>query len=95
MTDKEIAVPMLSATSAGLYLYGSYIAPRIRSVVTDRYGGSHNYLPLPFTTIVTFRRYRNMTDDDDSLPLLHRSLRISQALMVLAIVATAIRLVRH
>jgi hypothetical protein len=36
-----------------------------------------------------------MTDDDDSLPLLHRSLRISQALMVLAIVATAIRLVRH
>jgi len=95
VTDKEIAVLMLSATSAGLYLYGSYIAHRIRSVVTDRYGGSHNYLPLPFTTIVTFRRYRNMTDDDDSLPLLHRSLRISQALMVLAIVATAIRLVRH
>lgn len=95
MTDKEIAVLILSAASAGMYVYGSYVAHRIRTVVTDRYGGSLSWFPIPVTTTVTFRRYRDMTADDDRLPLLHRSLRINQVLLVIAIVATAVRLVRH
>ncbi len=95
MSDKEIAVLLLSAASAGLYLYGSFVAHRIRTVVNDRYGGSPSWFPIPVTTLVTFRRYRNMTADDDQLPLLHRSLRINQVLLVIAIVATAVRLVRH
>lgn len=95
MTDKEIAVLILSAASAGLYVYGSFVAHRIRTVVTDRYGGSRSWFPIPVATTVTFRRYRDMTADDDRLPLLHRSLRINQVLLVISIVATAVRLVRH
>ncbi len=95
MTDKEIAVLLLSAACAGLYMYGSILAHRIRSVVTNRYGGRFSWFPLPLTTSITFRRYRDMTADDDELPLLHRSLRINQFLLVLAVVATAVRLVRH
>lgn len=92
MTEKEIAVLLMAGASFVLYGYGSIVAWRIHTTVIDRYGNTPRWIPSPLLSPLTMGRYRQLAEEDRRLPRLHRSLRLNQMLLVVAIVATVVRI---
>lgn len=95
MSDGTTTLILMSASSVGLFLYGTFLLRRIADAVFEGTSETRPTLLWPFAATELVARYRALWEaapDDAPLPRLHRSLRLHQVLFVVLVLATIGRL---